>query len=251
MFLRLLTLRLSTLFRRFAHFSRAARVVLSVAGAGLILIALTLFTPLPGKLHHWLSRPPSTLEGEPQVIVVLGGGGIPSESGLMRTYYGAQMAQRHPHAEIVISLPEPPYADHSALDRMRGELVLRGVDGDRILMAPYGANTRAQAVELMRMYGRSAVNLPILLVSSPEHMRRASAAFRQVGFRQVGSVAAFDTYDGGDYAVTPQGTDSELNVPALENSARIRYGVWSNLNLLARCSRELAALAYYRLKGWI
>lgn len=229
----------------FAHIGLVACGVLFMA------MALLVISPLPVAVDRWLVNPPSTLHGQPALIVVLGGGGIPSESGLMRTYYGALAATRYPDAEIFLALPEEVDVSSSALIRMREELMMRGVEADRILLAPYGANTRAQAVEVKRMLGPGSAQMPILLVSSPEHLRRAVLTFRKVGFKQVGSYAALNTYDAGDYSLSPDAVNDTLPLPSVENNLVVRYHVWMQMELSVAALRELAALGYYRFKGWI
>jgi uncharacterized SAM-binding protein YcdF (DUF218 family) len=238
----------SRIARSALRFVRNALLICGVVFVSTVLLAMS---SLPARVDRWLVNPPSTLQGDPALIVVLGGGGIPSESGLMRTYYGALAAAKYPGAEIVLALPEVVDVSSSALIRMRDELIMRGVDSDRILLAPYGANTRAQAVEVKRMMGAGSARMPILLVSSPDHLRRAVLTFRKVGFNHVGSYAALNTYDEGEYSLDPEAVDDTLSIPSVENNLVVRYKLWAQLELCVGSLRELVALAYYRVKEWI
>ena len=45
-------------------------------------------------MYYGLSISAQKLESPPKHIVVMSGNGIPSESGLMRTYYASEVAKR-------------------------------------------------------------------------------------------------------------------------------------------------------------
>lgn len=226
------------------------RRLLMTGGVVFGLLWLACFTPYPYRLYMWLAMPNAVLDVEPEWIMVLGGGGIPSESGLMRTFYAAQVAHEFPDATIVIALPGDPNRDGS-LWRMRNELEIRGVSRDRVRFEPKGANTRSQAVEWARQAGPDVLKQPLLIVTSPEHMRRSVRSFQRAGFVQVGSSAALDTSIEGDLGLTETKLDSPLVVRQIEDSLFVRYEFWHAVNYLTRSSRELIALSYYRLKGWI
>ena len=223
---------------------------------GLGLLALFFYaacwTDYPWKWYRWLSMPEAVLAEEPALIVVLGGGGIPSETGLMRTYYGAVAAARHPQADVVVALPGNPDAPRSSVRMMAEELVLRGVDRDRIQFEPLGTNTRSQAVELRRQYEDSVASLPVLIVTSPEHLRRSVLTFRRAGFHNAGALSArSEGLKGGTLNVTREGVDDRFVSERFEGSIQIRYQFWHGLSYLTRAAREYTALLYYGLKGWI
>lgn len=226
----------------------ALRRILMAGGVLFFLVIALCWTPYPWRMYHWLSMPDARLEIDPEWIVVLGGGGIPSESGLMRTYYGAQAAERFPDARIMVALPEYDGSKNSSLRRMRGELVLRGVSAERIHLEPRGSNTRAQAVEIRQLVDAHA---PTMLVTSPEHIRRSVLTFRRVGFEQVGAYPASDTHADGDMAISEAAIDDKLPLPSLEGSLTLRYRIWTNLGYLTRFSREITAMSYYKMKGWL
>ncbi len=224
--------------------------LISMGALGLLVVALC-FTSYPWRMYYWLSMPEAVLHEAPEWIVVLGGGGIPSESGLMRTYYGAQAAMQFPSAQIYVALPGDPAAAEGAGRRMAQELVMRGVDPARIDFESTGTNTRSQAVALRRMTGKDVVEWPVLIVTSPEHMRRAVRTFQRAGFAQAGGQAAMDTGIDHGLAVSEADVDGRLAAPALEGSLFVRYQFWHGITYLSRSAREWVALFYYRLKGWI
>ena len=226
---------------------------------GRLLIALGLlatlllaacWTDYPWRIYRWFSMPEAQLQVAPEYIVVMGGGGIPSESGLMRTYYGAEAAHRFPDATVVIALPGDPTGETGALGRMREELERRGVARDRIQFEPRGTNTRSQAIEWRRQWDAEEVAAPVLIITSPEHMRRSVRTFQRAGFLEVGSVAAYDTSIESDLALDEDGVDSGFALKSVEGSLFVRYQFWHGISYLGRSAREAVALLYYKLKGW-
>lgn len=226
------------------------RCLLMAAGLVLIVLVAACWTPYPYRVYRWLSLPDAELSASPEWIMVLGGGGIPSESGLMRTFYAARAAQDYPEAIVVIALPGHTDRDGS-LWRMRDELVMRGVSPDRVRFEPRGTNTRSQAVEWARQVGEEARSEPLMIVTSPEHMRRSVRSFERVGFEQIGSRSAMDTSIEGELGLSEEGLDASFAVRAVEDSLFVRYQFWHGIGYMGRSFRELTALAYYRLKGWI
>ncbi len=211
------------------------------AGRGLLYTCALLFLlQAAGALLGWHRRPLAWLRAAeidppaPAVIVVLGGGGIPSESGLLRCYHAATLAHAHPEALCIVSLPADD-PEVQSTGRMRDELVMRGVDPDRILMEFRARNTHEQAVAVREMLDASLLEEPIWIVTSGAHMRRALLCFRRQGFRSVHGLTARVTGAEGD--VGP--------------GTFWRYGVWSHLESQVELIREFTALAYYWRRGWI
>ncbi len=224
----------------------------SALGLVFLLSLILAFTPLPWRAYRWLASDPEDLGRPPQYIVILGGGGIPSESGLMRTYWGAGAARKHIHATVVVALPVDGELAGSATARMRDELMLRGVERDRILIEPQGRNTREQALNVGGMIGPDHRKAPVLIVTSPDHMKRALLTFRKAGFGRVAPLAAFSesvqaplTYD------TKELGGRDIPMPNIGSMTSLKYRFWNNLGFQLRVARELTALGYYRLMGWI
>jgi uncharacterized SAM-binding protein YcdF (DUF218 family) len=187
----------------------------------------------PPCLHAWFAGPP--LEGRPGMIVVMGGGGIPSESGLMRTYHASIEATNHPLAKIIVSLPADADPETSSVGLMRDELVMRGIDRDRISMEHRALNTYQQAQAIYEMIGEGASGVRLLLVTSPSHGRRSVLCFRKAGFENVGCSVAVS-----------ESVDADMGKHLLA-----RYGFWRGLEMQARYGRELTAIVYYKLRGRI
>ncbi len=200
----------------------------------LLLIVLAVSGP-PQGIVDWLEMPELAPQETPRNIVVLGGGGIPSGSTLLRTYYAAQYGRNLTGTTFVVSLPADGNPETSSVGRMRDELVLRGVPSSAIRMEYRGLNTHEQAVNVQRLLGPEAFNQPILIVTSGYHMRRAVACFRKLGFTKVSGLLASEI--GAEAEMGPWGW--------------LRYGMWANLEREIRMFRELAALATYKAEGWV
>ena len=208
-----------------------------VKGAALLLGAFIIMgvTGIPRVARDWLTTASEPLGEAPRVIVVLGGEGIPSESGLMRTYCAAQLGLRYPAARLICCLPADGDPDASSVGRMRDELVLRGVARERVSLETHALNTHAQAVAVRAQLGEAALAEPLLVVTSPSHARRSLLCFRKAGFRKVGCEAAI-------------ATDAEAD---MGSHVFLRYGFWNMLEAQVRYGRELTAMLVYKLRGWI
>lgn len=223
----------------FALLRRAVRLglrlaVLAAAAAFALQVALAVFG-IPTALHAWLTGSQPLTPEAPRYIVVLGGGGIPSESGLMRTYCAAHAGVGRTGVTFVVCLPADRNPETSSVGRMRDELVMRGIPREAVLLEHRGRNTREQAAEVHRLLGSRALAEPLLVVTSPYHVRRSLLCFRKEGFRKAAAMAA-------------QGTSAEADMGGGEGA---RYGFWNALETEVRYARELTALLIYRLRGWI
>jgi uncharacterized SAM-binding protein YcdF (DUF218 family) len=212
---------------------RLARRLLMAAGT-ILLIQLTIgFTGLPGALTRWLAGgDPST--DRPRYVVVLGGGGIPSATGLMRTYCAAAFAAGQTGMTFIVALPSDGDPATNSVGRMRDELILRGIPADAILMETRGRNTHEQAVNIREMLA-SDIDTPVALVTSPYHVRRAILCFRKEGFTQVTGLPSAEVSAEAD----------------MGNGLAFRYGFWNNLISALEVLRELTALALYAMQGWL
>ncbi|MDA0577253.1 MAG: YdcF family protein, partial [Verrucomicrobia bacterium] len=212
-------------------------------GRGLVTASAVLFFAqivlgiigMPRWIPSWFSTAEVKLAEPARTIVVLGGGGIPSESGLMRTYCAAAVGADHLEAEYICMLPADGDPNRSSVGRMRDELVLRGVPRERVELESHARNTHQQAVAVRTMLGEAALGDPLLIVTSPSHARRALLCFRKAGFRQVACAVAEST-----------GAEADMG-----QALFLRYGFWNALEAQVRCVRECVAMAYYKVRGWI
>ncbi len=221
-----------------------------IAGLVAIFMILTSFTTLPYKGIYWLGTSSLKAELTPEYIIIMGGSAMPGKSGLIRSYYAAMLAKEFSEAKIIIALPGDIYDTNSSIRLMQKELEIRNIDPDRIILENKGRNTRFQALEIKKIIPieRSRV----LIVTSPEHMRRAILAFEKTGFQYVNGVPAFDAVH--DFELIFK--DEELGgknrfLPEIGNNTQIRYQFWKHLEYEIIFIREIVALGYYNLKGWI
>lgn len=207
------------------------------------LLLILSFTDLPYYAYHNLGVAHTQLSEKPDVILLLGGSGMPSPDGFIRTYYASKAAKEYNNAEIIIALPYNEVDSLHQLDMMAHELIINGVDSLRIKYEPSGFNTRSQAVNIASMFKDDKEQLTFLIITTPEHMYRAVRAYKKVGFIKIGGLPTFEK------------PIDEAKLLDIEHSKGInlslRYNMWSYLNYELLVLREYSAIVYYKLKGWI
>ncbi|WP_372946957.1 YdcF family protein [Mariniphaga sp.] len=231
------------------YFLRILRIFFVLSGIFFLVAVLLAFTTLPFWGIHWLGTSKSELKWEPETIILLGGGGMPSESNLMRSWFAGKAARSFPESSLIIAMPGDITDSVSTPQLMKKELVLRGVDPQKILFESEGTNTRAQALNSQKILDNSK---PILLITSPDHTRRAVLCFEKVGFEQVNALPTFENATEANLVFN----DDELGgrktaAPDVGKSIQIRYQVWNHLKYEITFAREMLALGYYKLRGWI
>lgn len=226
------------------------RILIRVLGWIALVWVLLAFTRVPWSVFEWLGDDGKRLAGDPEYIVVMGGGGIPSESGLIRTYAAAEAASKYPKARVVVAMPGVVTDTNSAVAKMKAELVLRGVAKTRVMAEDKGRHTREQAVNCFKLFAASNRQPAVLIVSSTEHVRRCLLSFRKAGFTNVAGRAAMAEAVETDLRFeTAELKDKP--VPDIGNNLLLRYRFWTNLELEAKCLHEFVALLYYKMLGWI
>lgn len=231
------------------YFLRLLRNLFVFIGIFFTICVLLALTAQPFWGYHWLGTSKSELNQEPNSIILLGGGGMPSESALMRSWYVEQAARSFPKANVIIAMPGDLKDSLSTPQLMKKELQIRGIQPERIRFEEEGTNTRSQALNCQRLVKMQS---PILLVTSPEHMRRAVLCFQKVGFEKVNALPAFENAVEADLSFD----DDELGgkktiVPDVGQSINMRYQLWNHLKYEILIAREIVALTYYKIRGWI
>lgn len=216
--------------------------LLFLGGCSVVFIFLS-FTSLPYWAYYGLAATDDQLEVTPSTIVIMGGDGMPSPSGLMRLYNGIEKSIKHPRSKIIIALPYNKFDSTYQLSLMASEMVQKGIDTARIVFAPNGFNTRSQALEIKELADTLG---PMLIISSPEHMYRSIHSFRKVGFNTVGGSPSFE--NPSDEKKLKDETDQDET--KVRNLA-LRYNMWSYMQYEIIVLREYTAIAYYWVKGWI
>jgi len=223
-------------------------------GFGILFLAFLIlsFTSLPYWGYFWLGTSQSKITEKPDYIVLLGGGGMPSESNLMRAFFVFRAAKESPESQIIITIPGDLTDSTSTARLVAAELVSKGIGADRIFYEELGTNTRSQAIHLQKFNAENLTEKAILLVTSPEHMRRAVLTFKKAGFARISALPAFENALEADliFKDNELGGDKIL-IPDIGSNISVRYQFWNHLKYEILIARELAALGYYKLRGWI
>ena len=231
------------------YFLRILRTLFVVIGIFFSVCIVLALTEQPFWGYYWLGTSKSELKWKPDVIVVLGGGGMPSQSNLMRGWYTGNAAKIFPEATVVIAIPGKITDTLSTPQVMKKELMLRGVNPDKIIFENEGTNTRAQALNCKNLI---KMQTPVLLITSPEHMRRSVLCFKKAGFEKVNGLPAFENALEADLKFDDDklGGNKRM-IPDVGKSINARYQVWTHLKYEILIAREIVAITYYRLRGWI
>lgn len=231
------------------YFLRLLRKCLALIGIFFTTFVILALTSAPYWGYHWLGTSKSGLREKPQTIILLGGGGMPSQSNLIRSWYAAKASNSFPDAKLIIAMPGELTDSTSTPQKMKTELITRGINPDLIAFENDGTNTRSQAVNCM---GLIKLESPVLIVTSPEHMRRAVLCFEKAGFEKVNALPAFENAAEADFRfIDDELGGNKLLVPDVGENMNMRYQIWNHLIYEILITREISALAYYRLRGWI
>ena len=231
------------LTRRVSAFWKRACLVMGVVAAIMLLLA---FTSIPYHAHRWLGTAGGLCSKNPEVILVLSGSGMPSGPELMRCDEAARWADLSPNALVLVVLPK----DTALANAMVQELGLKGVARERITLLMHGRNTREQAMDVASNLPEW-FNRPTALVTAPENMYRSLLTFRKLGFTQISGAPTFDHALFDDLRYAHRGIGGKAYLPDVSSNIDLRYNFWNQLKLEITCLREYAALAYYKLNGWI
>ena len=209
--------------------------------AAMIVLA---FTSKPFYWWYNLGQNPDeeTVVTQPKCIVMFGGAGMPSEDNLMRLYHTAALAN---HFDVPVLLVHPK--DSICQIEMTKYLRQNGIDSVRYMTA--GTNTRSQAIELSEAYPELIKN-QLVIVTSPEHVKRTVKCLKKVGFDHIIGKAAYPATVDFDLSLKKQKLGGNYAIPSVE-SVKMRYTFFNYLKLEITCVREWIALGYYRVKGWI
>ena len=213
-----------------------------------LILFILCFTSVPFWTWYRLSTSKAGIHRPPECIIVLGGGGMPGESDLMRTWYAAKLAGYFQHAKVIVSLPGDTGDRFSSVNLMKKELIIRGVFQGRILLENAGTNTRSEALMIGKMIQKDRA---IAIVTSPEHLCRASMTFKKAGFSRIDGLPAFENAIESDITFIDRQLGGRSWLPNLGNNLTVRYKFWTQLHYEEITMRELFAISYYWAKGWI
>ena len=213
--------------------------------ASLVLVYWVLSTPIAAVTLVHLFSPvvhpvlSASDAGGATAIVLLGAGmqvhrsrgasyGAPTREGSLRVLETVRLHRLLGGAPIIATggVRSSPYSE-SAL--MAHQLEQLGVPADKIIKEEKSTNTRDHALFVPPLLKQHGIER-FVLVTSQQHIGRALAAFRKVGFDPVPSTP--EVYVGGGHFL-------ERYVPSLEG---LSVSGWLIYDLLGR--------VYYRARGW-
>jgi uncharacterized SAM-binding protein YcdF (DUF218 family) len=238
-------------------FRKSIKIVLLIFGFLFLLMVTLSLTTAPFHAWYRLGKKSAGIHRPPEYIVVMGGGGMPSESGLIRCWYAAEVARHFSRARLIIALPGDTADSASSIAGMKKELILRGIAPERILSEDSGTNTRSQALNIRKLLTHTHFSLPrylttsLLLISSPEHIHRAVLTFKKAGFSRVDGQPAWERTIESDLEFKGKKLGGRRFIPEIGDNLAVRYNFWAQMNYEMLVLREWAALAYYKMKGWI
>lgn len=235
--------------KAYAILKNPLKKILFISGLVFLLLIAFAFTTGPFWMYYNLGASEGKIKQTPETIVLMGGGGFPSESNLMRAYYALRASRAFPRATVILTLPGEPEDSTSSVSLFRQYLMEQGLDSSRIRLECKGKNTRGQCLELYPMLNMFK---PILVISSPEHVKRSVGCFRNLGFRQVSGLPAFEKAIETNLFFTENQLGGR-KIPGADvgDNLQLRYQFWTHLRYEVIVIREYLAIAYYRLKGWM
>ena len=221
----------------------ARRTVVAIGIVSILMLVLAC-TRVPFDAHRWLGTAAGECSGPVQAIVVLGGSGMPSGPELLRLHRAAAFAVDQPQVPVFVIHPDTA----EAMDQMVAELVLRGVAEARITRLAEGENTREQALVFARL--RTAPRA-VALITAPENIYRSVRTFRKAGVEGACGGPAWEQAMDHHFDYRHEAIGGKEWAPDVSEDTGLRYTFWNYLKLEITCLREYAAIAYYRLNGWI
>jgi len=233
---------------RIIHTTNKLLKYYTVIAALLFTIFILLsFTTLPFWMYYHLGTSAKKLVNPPEFIVIMGGGGMPSKSGLIRTYYTAMASKNYPDAKIIIALPGDTTDTTSSVYLMKKELTERGINQKKILFESKGTNTRSQAIEISKRIDSES---SVLIITSPEHLYRTVKAFEKVGLINSGGIPAFEKAIEASLIFNDKELGGNKNIPDIGNNTQLRYQFWNHMKYQIIVYREYFAIAYYKTRQW-
>jgi len=225
-----------------------------ILSAGLLFVFMIVFafTTGPFYLYYWLGKSNSEYYFKPKHIILLGGAGYPSATALLRSFYASEVYKKNAGCDIYVCQPSSEGLSVYKSDayKISKDLMTRGVDSSKIYLELIGKNTREEALEVAKI-NPQLKNENCILVSSPEHMKRAIAVFKKAGFKNIGGEPTFDLCGPTDLLYNDKDLGGRKSLPGLGGEIQLRYQFWNHFVYQIICYRELFAIGWYWLRGWI
>lgn len=213
-------------------FGARVKNALAVLGGLAIIFVLSALMGLYKPVEKWLS----SAEYSPSCdyIVLLPAGPVPNSATLARAYKTAEEYARNPSAKVIISHKMETRYIGSTLWTITVELTLRGVPREAILLEKRARSTNEHAKYIKEGNLGDYRKDSYLLVTSPSHIKRSVMTFRAAGFQRI----------YGASSTTESGWED------LGQGLFLRYQIWDRMVAQILVIRELAAITFYKLRGW-
>ena len=129
---------------------------------------------------------------------------------------------------------------------MKKELVIRDIPSHRIAFENTGKNTRFQVLEIKKIIPDNQAH--IIIVTSPEHMRRAILAFKKVGYQNVGGLPAFEDVHDFDLVFEDKDLGGKNKfLPEIGDNIKIRYQFWKHLEYEIIFTRDVLDIYNHKI----
>jgi uncharacterized SAM-binding protein YcdF (DUF218 family) len=203
------------------------RIIRGIGCLTLTVLAVVALTPVSNLAGHAFSIPPDRQQSDAIVVLAAGllHGGELSDESLRRVMTGISLYKQG-HAPILVlsgraRRDEPLPTEAELRSRLAQQM---GIPAEAILKEETANTTREEAVRIARLLMHRRLR-KILLVTESLHLRRAKLTFQNTGLE-----------------VFP--------VPS-DNYSVSSTSPWDRLWLGSRIIEETAALAYYRVAGYL
>lgn len=230
-------------------FYKTFKTLIISLGITFLMMIILSFTDYPYLVYHWLGTHNSEITETPDYIVVMGAGGMPGPEGLMRCHFAAKIAKEYKDAKVIVALPsEEENFQDSDIYRMFKEINIKGVDSTRFIFETEGTNTYFQALQIFNLLqGEPKKNL--LIITSPEHMHRCILTFKKCGFESVAGYPSFEHSYDENLLLTKD--ERSRKIQDINRNLNLRYNMWTYLKYEIIILREIIAIAWYKLNGFI
>jgi len=225
------------------------RILIFSLGITFLMMIILSFTDYPYLVYHWLGTHNSEITETPDYIIVMGAGGMPGPEGLMRCHYAAISADEFKETKLIVALPsEEENFEDSDTYNMFKEINLKGIDSTRFIFETEGTNTYFQAMEIYKLL-HNEINKKLLIVTSPEHMHRCILTFKKCGFESISGYPSFEHSYDENLLLTKD--ERSKKVQDVNRNLNLRYNMWTYLKYEIIIMRELIAIGWYKLNGYI
>lgn len=236
-----LTIELLILGLVFLLFTRFEKLGKGLVAAGVLLLAVLGFSPVPNMMAHRLESrylPIHSVEAVKDIrwVAVLGGGNeadprLPANSRLdpatlARLVEGIRLYRGLTDGRLILS-GGPIFGAASCAEEYADAARILGVDRADMLLVTGPKDTEEEAAAISRIVKKE----PFLLVTSAAHMRRSVSLFKQRGANPIPSPADYRTARGPGMAPNDFFPDPE------------------NLETATAAWHEYLGMLWYHLKG--